>query len=398
MDCDVAIIGGGIVGLATAYHLAQQHPKQRLLVLEKERTVAFHQTGRNSGVLHSGIYYRPGSLKATNCREGRKALVAFCEREGVAYDVCGKVIVATTEAERPRLHAIEARGQQNGIACTRIDRAHLREREPHAEGVEALYVPEAGIVDFVGVCHAFARHLEAQGHRLVFQTQVMGLVPRPKAVTIETSRDPVTARYVVNCAGLYADRVAKMSGQDPGVQVVPFRGAYYQLRPEARALVRHLIYPVPDPAYPFLGVHFTRMIDGRVECGPSAIIAFAREGYTLGTVHLTELLEILRYPGFWRLSRRHWRKGLLEIRQALSKAYYLSTLQRLIPAVRLADLEPAPSGVRAQALNPDGTMVDDFLIRETDRVVNVCNAASPAATACLGVGQLIAERLAVRFA
>lgn len=397
MECDVAIIGGGIVGLATAYHLAQQYPNQRLLVLEKEGAVAFHQTGRNSGVLHSGIYYRPGSLKAENCREGRKALVAFCEREGVAYEVCGKVIVAVNEAERPRLHAIAERGRQNGIACERIGPERLREREPHAAGIEALYVPEAGIVDYVGVCRALARNLEARGHRLVFHAKVTAIQVRPDGLTLDTLAGEVTTRYVVNCAGLYADRVAKMSGQNPEVQVVPFRGAYYQLRPHARHLVRHLVYPVPDPAYPFLGVHFTRMIDGRIECGPSAIIAFAREGYTLGTVHLPELLEILGFPGFWQLSRRHWRKGLLEIRQALSKAFYLATLQRLIPAVRQDDLEPAPAGVRAQALYPDGTMVDDFLIRETDRVVNVCNAASPAATACLGVGRLVGERLAVRF-
>jgi L-2-hydroxyglutarate oxidase len=397
MQYDVAIIGGGIVGLATAYHLTQAYPAQSLVVLEKEADLATHQTGRNSGVIHSGIYYAPGSLKAENCREGKRRLVAFCEREGVAYDMCGKVIVAVTEDERPRLHAIYQRGQENRVVCELIGPERLREEEPHTVGVEAIYVPEAGIVDYVGVSRRLAAIIRDEGHTILTGTEVCGMKTTAEGVLLATAAGEVTARYVVNCAGLYADRVAQMSGQQAEVQVVPFRGEYFELKPHARHLCRNLIYPVPDPAFPFLGVHFTRMIDGRVECGPSAVLAFAREGYTLGTVHWRELAEILRYRGFTRLARRHWKKGLQEIWQSMSQRYYLKALRHLIPEITLGDLEPAPAGVRAQALTPGGDMVQDFLIQETERVVNVLNAASPAATAALNVGQHIAERLAVRF-
>ena len=394
---DVAIIGGGIVGLATAYQLTEQHPQRSLVVLEKEDRLATHQSGRNSGVIHSGIYYAPGSLKAVNCREGRRRLVDFCEREGVAYELCGKVIVAVDEAERPRLHAIEERGRQNEITCERIGPEALREREPHAAGVEALYVAEAGIVDFGGVCARLAEIVQQRGQAIMTQAHVYAMTPGAGGVALETARGVVEARYVVNCAGLYADRVARMSGQNPEVMIVPFRGEYYALKPKARPLCHHLIYPVPDPAFPFLGVHFTRMIDGRVECGPSAVLAFAREGYTFGTVNLRDLAETITYRGFLRLGRKHWRTGLAEIRQSLSKKYYFKSLQRLIPAIRLDDLEPSPAGVRAQALTPEGELFHDFLLTETERVVNVINAASPAATASLNVGRHIVARLAMRF-
>ncbi|HMB90024.1 MAG TPA: L-2-hydroxyglutarate oxidase [Rhodothermales bacterium] len=397
MQYDVAIIGGGIVGLATAYHLAQQYPAQSLVVLEKEADLATHQTGRNSGVIHSGIYYAPGSLKAENCREGKRRLVAFCEREGVVYDMCGKVIVAVNEDERPRLHAIYQRGQENRVACELIGPERLRELEPHAVGVEAIYVPEAGIVDYVGVSRRLAEIIRQKEHTILTSAGVSGMEPTAEGIVLETAAGEVAARYVVNCAGLYADRVAQMSGQPTEVQVVPFRGEYFELKPEARHLCRNLIYPVPDPAFPFLGVHFTRMIDGRVECGPSAVLAFAREGYTLGIIHWRELAEIARYRGFMRLARRHWQKGIQEIRQSMSKRYYLKALRHLIPEVMLDDLEKPRAGVRAQALTPSGEMVQDFLIQETERVVNVLNAASPAATAALNVGEHIAERLAVRF-
>ena len=397
MQYDVAIIGGGIVGLATAYQLTEQHRGTSVVVLEKEDRIAAHQTGRNSGVIHSGIYYKPGSLKAVNCREGRKRLVAFCEREGVAYDVCGKVIVAVDEAERPRLHAIEERGRQNQIACERIGPEALREREPHAAGVEALYVPEAGIVDYKGVSARLAEIVQERGGAIVTGAQGHGMDQRNGRVTLETAQGPVEARYVVNCAGLFADRVARMSGQESTVKIVPFRGEYYELTEAARSLCRHLIYPVPDPAFPFLGVHFTRMIDGRVECGPNAVLAFAREGYTFGTVHLRDLAETLAFRGFLRLGRKHWKTGFAEMGRSLSKQRYLKSLQRLIPVVKLDDLEPSPSGVRAQALTPEGEMVHDFLITETERVVNVINAASPAATASLNVGLHIVATLATRF-
>ncbi len=398
MQYDVAIIGGGIVGLATAYQLSEQYRGMSVAVLEKEDRLVAHQTGRNSGVIHSGIYYKPGSLKAINCREGRRRLVAFCEREGVAYDVCGKVIVAVDEDERPRLHAIEERGRQNEIACERIGPEALREREPRAAGVEALYVPEAGIVDYVGVGRRMAEIVQERGGTVLTQAKVHGMAQHNGRVTLETAQGAVEARYVVNCAGLFADRVARMSGQEPSVKIVPFRGEYYELKPEARHLCRHLIYPVPDPAFPFLGVHFTRMIDGRVECGPNAVLAFAREGYTFGTVHLRDLAETLAYRGFVRLGRKHWKTGLAEMRRSLSKKRYHKSLQRLIPSIKIDDLEPSPSGVRAQALTPDGELVHDFLITETERVVNVVNAASPAATASLNVGLHIVEKLATRFA
>lgn len=394
---DVAIIGGGIVGLATAYHLALNYPKKKIVLLEKEHDVAVHQTGRNSGVIHSGIYYRPGSLKAENCREGKRALVAFCEKEGIAHDMCGKVIVAVNEQERPRLQAIYHRGLQNGIKCEIICRERLMELEPHTAGIEAIFIPEAGIVDYVGVCHRLAEIIRERGHEILVKARVFGLNRVNGQMTVASTGGEVEARYVVNCAGLYADHVARLSGQDPGVQVLPFRGEYYTLKPQARYLCRNLIYPVPDPVFPFLGVHFTRMVDGNIECGPSAVLAFAREGYQLGDVNVRELAEILKYRGFVRLAARHWKKGVLEILQSMSKRVFLRQLQHLIPAITLDDIDPAPSGVRAQAVTPDGAMVDDFLIRETDRVVNVCNAASPAATASLNVGRLIGETLARRF-
>ncbi len=398
MKYDVAVIGGGIVGLATAYQLTRPHPSKKVVVLEKEDRVAAHQTGRNSGVIHSGVYYRPGSLRAENCREGKRALVDFCEREGVAYDMCGKVIVAVTDDERPRLHEIYARGQQNRVACELIGPERLRELEPHVAGVEAIYVPEAGIVDFSGVCERLAVLLRAGGHEIVFNARVRALDARRDGVVLETTVGAFEAHYAVNCAGLYSDRVAKMSGQDPEVQIVPFRGEYYELKPHARHLCRNLIYPVPDPAFPFLGVHFTRMVAGGVECGPNAVFAFAREGYAFGDVDAGELAEALAYPGFRRLAKRHWRTGLFELWRSLSKRAFVRTLQRLVPEVTTADLVPAPSGVRAQAVTPEGRLHDDFLVKETARVVNVCNAASPAATAALNVGDFVAGRLAVRFA
>lgn len=397
MIYDVAIVGGGIVGLATAYQLAHQHPDRRVVVLEKEDRLAAHQTGRNSGVIHSGVYYRPGSLRAENCREGKRALVDFCEREGVAFDLCGKVIVAVTDDERPRLHAIFERGQQNRIPCELIGPERLNELEPHVTGVEAIHVPEAGIVDFVGVCERLAAHVREHGHDVVLRARVYGLHVERDGVKVETTAGVFEARYVVNCAGLYSDHIARMSGQDPEVQIVPFRGEYYALKPHARHLCRNLIYPVPDPAFPFLGVHFTRMVEGGVECGPNAVLAFAREGYTFGEVDLRELRETLAYAGFRRLAKRHWRTGLFEMWRSLSKQAFVRSLQRLVPEIRADHLEPAPSGVRAQAVTPSGDLVDDFLVKETARVVNVCNAASPAATAALNVGRYIVDRLAVRF-
>jgi L-2-hydroxyglutarate oxidase len=394
---DVAIIGGGIVGCATAYRLTQQHPDHSIVIIEKEDRVAFHQTGRNSGVIHSGVFYTPGSLKAENCREGKQALVEFCEREGVDYDMCGKVVVATSDEEVPELDRIETKGQKNNVACTRIGPERLSELEPHTRGVAALHVPGAGIVDYTGMTERMAAIVRNQGHALKTNAEVRDLHVEDHAVTVETTAGDVTATYVVNCAGLYADRIAKMSGMDPGVKIVPFRGEYYELVPERRHLCNDLIYPVPDPAYPFLGVHFTRMIDGRVECGPSAVLAFAREGYVFGDVNLKELWETLTYPGFLKLSLQHWQKGLREIAQSLSKRVYVNQARKLIPELQMDDVVPSPSGVRAQALRSDGSLVDDFLFVEGERVINAVNVASPAATASLNIGRLIVDRLSTRF-
>ncbi|WP_103030118.1 L-2-hydroxyglutarate oxidase [Salinibacter altiplanensis] len=388
---DVAIIGGGIVGLATAYRLTEQYSDTSVVILEKEDRVAAHQTSHNSGVIHSGIFYEPGSLKAENCRTGKRALVDFCEREGVDYEMCGKVVVATDESEVPELERIEAKGRQNQVDCTRIGPERLHELEPHVRGVAGLHVPAAGIVDYEAVAQALATRVKEQGHSVRTGAAVRDLHVTPSHVTIETPTGAVQARHAVNCAGLYADRIAAMSGQDLNTKIVPFRGEYYELVPERRSLCQRLVYPVPDPAFPFLGVHFTPTVDGRLECGPTAVLAFAREGYGLTDIDWAELREILTYPGFQKLSARHWQKGLRELLQSMSKRIYLRAARNLIPEVQLDDFTAPWAGVRAQALRRDGTLVDDFLIRETDRVVNVINAASPAATSALNIGALIVE-------
>ncbi len=397
MKHEVAVVGGGIVGLATAYYVTERYPGRSVVIIEKEDAVAKHQTGRNSGVIHSGIYYRPGSLMAENCRRGRDALVDFCEREKIAFDVCGKVIVAVSEEERKGLRRIMERGRANGVRCDLMDADSLRDREPHCAGIEAILVPDAGIVDFAGMARRMAEIVLARGHTIRTRSEVVGITSTNGMVVIETTTGPVEAGIVVNCAGLYADRIARMSGAEPGVLIVPFRGEYFELRESARHLCRHLIYPVPDPAYPFLGVHFTPTTDGRIECGPSAVMAFAREGYRFGIVNYREMMETIGYRGFRRLAARNWRRGFAEIAQSLSKRLYLSAARRLIPELEADDLLPSPSGVRALALRPDGAFVDDFLILESDRVVNVCNAPSPAATASLNIGRLIGEKVAARF-
>jgi L-2-hydroxyglutarate oxidase len=397
-QADVAIIGGGIVGLATAFQLTEQFPGRRVVVLEKEDELAGHQTGHNSGVLHSGIYYKPGSLKAINCREGKRAMEAFCAAEGVAYEICGKVIVAVDEADLPALERIYERGQANGVACSIIDRARLAELEPHAAGIRAIHVPEAGIVNYRQVCQKLAEHIRRRGGEIVTAARVTALQRRDGGVVVTTTAGDVEAHQVVNCAGLHSDRVTALSGQDPAAKIIPFRGEYFTLKPSAYHLCRNLIYPVPDPSFPFLGVHFTRMIDGRVECGPNAVLALAREGYRKTDVNLADLAESLSYPGFLKLAARYWKTGLGEMWRSASKAAFVRALQRLVPEIRAEDLEPAPAGVRAQAVARDGSMVDDFLIQETERVINVNNAPSPAATAALNIGKLIVDRLAPRLA
>jgi (S)-2-hydroxyglutarate dehydrogenase len=392
---DALVIGGGIVGLATAYALVKMG--RRVIVLEKETRVAAHQSGRNSGVIHSGIYYRPGSLKAENCREGKKRLIEFCQEEGVTYEMCGKVIVAAEERERPGLFHILDKGKANGIECRLISPAELKEVEPHAVGVAAIHVPEAGIVDYKGVCDRLADKVREHDGEIVLDAEVVELRETAWGMVAETTAGVFEAAVGVNCAGLYSDRIARMSGFEPDVRIVPFRGEYYELVEERRHLCRNLIYPVHDPNFPFLGVHATRMHDGRVECGPSAVLALAREGYSWKDINVGELGEALTYPGLVRMLMRHWRKGMLEIRQSFSKAYYTKTLQRLIPEIREEDLVPAPSGVRAQAISRDGSLVDDFYVVANGHYVHVLNAASPAATSALNVGEYIAEHVRERW-
>jgi L-2-hydroxyglutarate oxidase len=395
---DLAVIGGGIVGLATAWRFTQRWPGRSVVVLEKENQLAFHQTGRNSGVLHSGIYYRPGSLRAANCRTGKAAMEEFCRAEGVPFDLCGKVIVAVDESELPALERIYERGQANGVRCETIGRERLRELEPHAAGIRAIHVPEAGIVDFKAVAARLAARIEEAGGRIVLQARVVSLRREADRVNIITTGGEFPARLVVNCAGLHSDRVTALSGARPRMKILPFRGEYFELLLAAQHLCRSLIYPVPDARFPFLGVHFTRLIGGGVECGPNAVLAFAREGYRKTDLNIRDLAESLSYGGFLRLAARYWRVGAAEMWRSASKAAFVRALQRLIPEIRAADLLPAPSGVRAQAVSPAGEIVDDFVIEETDRVVNVCNAPSPAATAALNVGNLVVDRLAERMA
>lgn len=394
---DVAIIGGGIVGLATAYRLLERFPGKKVVVLEKEREVAQHQTGHNSGVLHSGIYYKPGSLRATNCREGKLAMEDFCRQENIPFDLCGKVIVAVTNEELPQLERIFERGQANGVNCQMISADRLKEIEPHTAGIQAIHVPEAGIVDYRQVCERLAQRINEKGAEVKTSAKVVGMFRRDNRMVVDNTAGEIEARLVVNCAGLHSDRMAWMSGQRPDAQIIPFRGEYFELKPSAHHLCKGLIYPVPDPNFPFLGVHFTRMIHGGVECGPNAVLAFKREGYYKTSFNLIDTLESLSYPGFLRLAWKHWRAGMGEMWRSFSKAAFVRALQRLVPEIRSEHLVPAPAGVRAQALTRSGNLVDDFLILENDLVVNVCNAPSPAATASLNVGKLVVDKIAPRM-
>ncbi len=392
--CDVAIVGGGIVGLATAWQLVRRYPRLRPIVLEKEPHVAEHQTGHNSGVLHSGIYYKPGSLKALNCRTGKRAMEEFCAEHGVAYEICGKVIVATNNAELPQLEKIYARGQANGVVCELIGPERLQELEPHAPGVRAIHVPEAGIVNYAEVSRKLAELIAAAGGEVRCGARVVAIGQRGEQIAIDTAAGSFTADYAVTCAGLHSDRVARLTGIRPEAQIVPFRGEYYELTPAAEHLCRNLIYPVPDPSFPFLGVHFTRMIQGGVECGPNAVLAFAREGYRMRDVNLRDLAETLAFRGFRALAWKYWRIGAGEMWRSLSKPAFVRALQHLIPEIRGEHLVPARAGVRAMAVSLDGAMVDDFVIQPHGRIVNVLNAPSPAATSSLNIGKLVVEKLA----
>ena len=389
-ECDVAVVGGGILGLATAHQLA--HRGVAPVVLEAEARLAMHQTGHNSGVIHSGLYYKPGSLKARLCVEGREALYAFCAAHGIAHERCGKLVVALDEDELPRLRELERRGTANGLlGVRRLDADAVREREPAVRCVEGLLVPETGIVDYRGVGETLAHLVRASGGAVVTCARVHRAQRAGGAVRLETARGAVTCRTLVNCAGLRADQVARRCGVTPRVRIVPFRGEYYELAPARRSLIRHLVYPVPDPRFPFLGVHFTRRIDGGVEAGPNAVLALAREGYRKANVSPGDVLQMLGYAGFWRMARRYWRTGLAESHRSWSRRAFVSALARMVPALRPGDVHPAGAGVRAQAVDPAGALVDDFCIEHADGMVHVLNAPSPGATASLAIGRVIAE-------
>ncbi|KUO08824.1 hydroxyglutarate oxidase [Streptomyces sp. DSM 15324] len=388
-DCDVLVIGGGIVGLSTAYAISRAAPGTRVTVLEKEPGPARHQTGRNSGVIHSGIYYRPGSLKARYAVRGAAEMTKFCAEYGIAHAVTGKLIVATERDELPRLHGLVQRGRENGIPVRELGTAQIAEYEPEVRGLAAIHVGTTGICDYTAVAHRLG---EASGAELRYGAEVVRIDRRPeRGVAVLTARgDVVRGRALVNCAGLYCDEIARMTGDEPEVRIVPFRGEYYELaRPD---LVRGLVYPVPDPAFPFLGVHLTRGIDGGVHVGPNAVPALAREGYDWGVVRPREALATAAWPGVWRMGRRHWRYGAGELRRSVSKGAFVQAVRRLLPAVGETDLVRADAGVRAQAVLRDGGLVDDFLIREGARAVHVLNAPSPAATASLPIGREVARR------
>ncbi len=395
LDVDLCVVGGGIVGLATAHAVLQRMPDARIVVLEKEDAIARHQTGHNSGVVHAGIYYRPGTLRASLCVRGVARLRDFCAEHGVAYDAVGKVIVATDESELPRLDALLERGTANGVPGLRmIDRDELLEIEPHAAGLRALHSPGTAIVDFPGVSRVLADRLRAGGAHVETNACVVDVARSGDGLTIDTPRLRVRSRRLVACAGLHADRLARLAGLEPSVRIVPFRGEYYFLEPHARELVRGLIYPVPDPDLPFLGVHFTRTVHGEVEAGPNAVLALAREGYRHTDVNAFDLAHTAAYPGFWRLAARFWRTGAYEYYRSFSTPAFVRSLQKLVPTLREGDVRRGGAGVRAQAVGPDGRVLDEFVITEDDRSLHVLNAPSPAATASLTIGEHLATRVA----
>ena len=395
---DITIIGGGIVGLATALELTKRYPQRKLAILEKEDRLAAHQTGHNSGVIHSGIYYKPGSLKAQTCVAGAKAIIAFCQQHAIPYEICGKVVVATSPAELPRLEELHRRGTANGVeGMEMIGPERLREIEPHATGVRALHVPTTGIIDFPRVAQTYARLIQEKGGDLRLRHELRGIVRTDGGLILETSQESIHSKFMINCGGLHCDRIARLAGAQPDLQIVPFRGEYYTIAPQRRTLVKNLIYPVPDPAFPFLGVHFTRTIDGLVEAGPNAVLAFAREGYKKSDFDARDLRETLTFSGFRKMARTYWRTGLGEMFRSFSKQAFLAVLRRLLPELTLGDLQPGGSGVRAQAISSQGALIDDFMISVTGSALHVLNAPSPGATASLAIGTMIVDKAGQEF-
>lgn len=391
MQHDVIIVGGGIVGLATAYKLLLSDPLLKLLVIEKEKEVAQHQTGNNSGVIHSGLYYKPGSLKAINCIHGYQLLIDFCREQEVPFDLCGKVVVATEEKELPLLHNLFARGEQNGLrGFVMLKAEQLREIEPHVNGIAGFFVPQTGIVDYKIVAEKYAALIRKSGGEIKLAEKVLKVLSEPENILVETDATTYRSRMLINCAGLYSDKVAMLTSPDINVRIIPFRGEYFKLKKEKEYLVKNLIYPVPDPNFPFLGVHFTRMMKGGVEAGPNAVLAFSREGYRKSDINFQELIETLTWPGFQKVAAKYWRTGLGEMYRSFSKGAFTKALQKLIPEIKEADLVEGGAGVRAQACDRTGGLVDDFMIIEEKMVINVCNAPSPAATSSLSIGESVA--------
>ncbi len=395
---DITIIGGGIVGLATALTLKNSNPALNILLLEKENELAKHQTGNNSGVIHSGLYYKPGSLKATNCIHGYNLLLDFCRQNEIPFDLCGKIVVATEENELPLLENLFVRGQQNGLQnLKKLKREELLEYEPHVAGLAGIFVPQTGIVDYKLVAQKYGDLIQQKGGSIILGEKVLDIQSSESKSVVVTQKTSYTTKLVINCAGLYSDKVARMTVPDLNVKIIPFRGEYYKLRKDKEYLVKNLIYPVPDPNFPFLGVHFTRMAKGGVEAGPNAVLAFKREGYKKSDINLRELGETLAWPGFQKVAAKYWQTGFGEMYRSLSKAAFTKALQKLIPEIVESDLAPGGAGVRAQACDRQGGLVDDFMILEEKKVINVCNAPSPAATSSLAIGETVSKLALARF-
>jgi L-2-hydroxyglutarate oxidase LhgO len=398
MNHDVIVVGGGIVGLATAYRLLESQPGLKILLLEKESKLAAHQTGNNSGVLHAGLYYKPGSEKARCAVQGLQQMLAFCREHGIAHDQCGKIVVATEQNELERLETLWTRGNANGLQGLRkLNQSQIKEIEPHAAGIAAIHVPQEGIVDYPAVCEKLGELIRKRGGEIKLNTRVTRIVSRGTEITVETTAGAFQTKQVVACGGLHADRLVKMSGQKPAAKIVPFRGEYYVIKRERQHLVRNLIYPVPDPKFPFLGVHFTRLIHGGIEAGPNAVLAFAREGYKWTDFNLRDFAGSITFPGLWKFLAKYPSLCVYEIRRSLSRAEFTRSLQKLVPEITADDIEPGGAGVRAQAMLPQGTLIEDFHFEEAPGVVHVINAPSPAATASLAIGTKISEKVLNRL-
>ena len=399
MIYDVTVIGGGIVGLATALRIKEQNPSLKLLIIEKEDVVAKHQTGHNSGVIHSGLYYKSGSLKAINCIKGYVMLLDFCEKEEIKYDLCGKIVVATQPEQIPILDGLFERGKQNGLdGFKMLNAEQIKEYEPHVKGLKGFYVPQTGIIDYTEVCKKYLAKTQKLGGEIAFNEKVLSVSSKEGVSVIVTSKQSYETKLIVNCAGLYSDKVGQMTDERANnLRITPFRGEYFEIKPEKQYLVKNLIYPVPDPNFPFLGVHFTRMIHGGVEAGPNAVLAFRREGYKKLDIHFGELFETLTWPGFRKVAAKYWQTGLGEMYRSFSKAAFTKALQELIPEIQSDDLVAGSAGVRAQACDREGGLLDDFAIFENQQAINVCNAPSPAATSSLSIGQTVSELVLKRF-